>query len=88
MPTIHSQENRLMNKRPLAHGNGIVTRPKKPKQSIAKLAAKYTAVAGIVGGGIVGGAAYIALGLILFLLALSPYILCLAAAAWLIYQII
>ena len=78
-----------MNQRPRAYGQGIVTAPKNPnQQSLAKRTAEALAVAGIVGGGIVAGAAYIAVYLVLLLLALSPFILCLAAAAWLIYQII
>lgn len=60
-----------------------MTRPQKPKQSLAKRTAEALAVAGIVGGGIVAGVAYIAVYLVLLLLALSPYILALVAAYWL-----
>ena len=66
--------------RPRAYGQGIVTAPKNPNQkSLAKRTAEALAVAGIVGGGIV----YIAVYLVLLLLALSPYILALVAAYWL-----
>lgn len=74
--------------RPLRYGNGIVTEPKKPnKPSLTKRTAEALAVTGIVGGGIVAGAAYIALYLLLLLLSLSPYILALVAAYWLYTRI-
>lgn len=74
--------------RPRAYGQGIVTAPKNQNQkSLAKRTAEALAVTGIVGGGIVAGALYIALYLLLLLLSLSPYILALVAAYWLYTRI-
>lgn len=77
-----------MSPRPRAYGQGIITRPQKPKQSLTKRIAAPLAAAGIIGGGIIAGIAYIAATLVMLLLALAPYILCLAAAAWLITQLL
>ena len=70
-----------------------MTRPQKPSidkraRSIAERVAELLIVPCMVGGGIVAFVVSIAAYLVMFLLVLSPYILALAAAAWIIYQIL
>lgn len=82
-----------MNRRPLAHGNGIVTRPKKPSidmraRRIAERVAEAVITPCMVCGGIVAFMISMAAYLVMLLLFLSPFILCLAAAAWIIYQVL
>lgn len=82
-----------MSPRPRAYGQGIVTRPKKPSidmraRRIAERVAEAVITPCMVCGGIVAFLISIAAYIVMLIIILAPYILCLAAAAWLITQLL